>query len=274
LGRAHHRRPVDSTAVHQPLGWQLATVIELVQETPRTKSIVLDLQNRRVHRPGQHVDLRVTTEDGYQAQRSYSIASAPDDDNVVITVERLERGEASPYLVDELRCGDGFEVRGPIGGYFTWEDTLERPLLLVAGGSGIAPVRSMLRHHGARRSSVPVRLLYSAASHDELIYGEELLRIAARDGMDISITLTRSQPAGWHGYRRRVDRELLDEVGWPAAERPLVYVSGPSAFVDAAASALIALGHEPCLIRIERFGGYDDMRPPPSVGTTRSRGPR
>jgi ferredoxin-NADP reductase len=244
---------MESTAVRRPPSWQLATVIELVQETPRTKSIVLDLQDRLGHRPGQHVDLRVISEDGYQ-QRSYSIASAPEDDNVMLTVERIDGGEVSSYLVDELRRGDKLEMRGPVGGYFTWDGAVERPLLLVAGGPGIVPIRSMLRCHALTRSSAPVRLVYSAPSLDELIYRDELLRISARDEMDVSVTLSREQPAGWQGYRGRVGRELLDEVGWPPEDQPLVYVSGPTGFVEAATEALIALGHEPGRIRTERFG--------------------
>jgi ferredoxin-NADP reductase len=238
----------------QPLGWQMATVIELVEETPRARSILLDIQDWRTHRPGQHIDLRLTTRDGHQTRRCYSIASAPGDEHVVLTVERLEGGVVSSYLVDELRVGNRLDVRGPVNDYFAWRNPLEDPLLLVAGGPGIAPVRSMLRHHGAVRSTVPVRMLYSAPSHDEVIYHDELLRIAARDEMDVSITLTRTQPEGWHGYRRPVDRELLDEVGWPPGDRPLVYVCGPTGFVDAATSALVALGHDPSRIQSERFG--------------------
>lgn len=251
--RMPQRRVVKPTALRQPLGWQMATVIELVDETPRTKSLLLDLRDRRVHLPGQHLDLRLTTGDGYQARRCYSIASSPEDEYVMLTVERLEAGEVSSYLVDELRVGDELEVRGPVDDYFAWRNALEDPLLLVAGGPGIAPVRSMLRHHGAVRSTVPVRMLYSAPSYDEIIYHDELLRIAARDEMDVSITLARTQPEGWHGYRRQVDHELLDEVGWPPGDRPLVYVCGPTGFADTATSALVALGHEPSRIRTERF---------------------
>ena len=243
-----------STAVRRPPSWQLATVIELVQETPRTKSIVLDLQDRMDHRPGQHVDLRVIREDGHLPQRSYSIASAPEDDCVMLTVERIDGGEVSSYLVDELRCGDKLEIRGPVGSDFTWDGAVEHPLLLVAGGPGIVPIRSMLRCHALTRSSAPVRLVCSAPSLDELIYRDELLLISARDEMDVSVTLSREQAAGWRGYRGRVGRELLEEVGWPPEHQPLVYVSGPTGFVEAAAEALVALGHEPGRIRTERFG--------------------
>jgi ferredoxin-NADP reductase len=253
-GSAQLGRAVESTGVRQSPGWQVAKVIELVDEAPRTKTIVLEVQDRRVHRPGQHVDVRLAAEDGYQVQRSYSIASAPDDRYLALTVQRLDGGEVSPYLVDELRRGDGLELRGPVGDYFTWNDDVADPLLLVADGPGIAPIRSILRHHGMSRSTTPVRLLYSAPSYDEVIYREELLRIAARDEMDVSVTLTRDQPPGWHGYRGRVGRDLLREVDWPAEDRPLAYVSGPTGFVEATASALIALGHEASRIRAERFG--------------------
>ena len=227
---------------------------ELVEETPRTKSIVLERDGWPGHRAGQHVDVRLTAEDGYQAQRSYSIASAPEDDNLVLTVERLDDGEVSPYLVDELRPGDSLELRGPIGGYFVWEAALRGPLLLVAGGSGVVPLRSILRHHRAIDSKVPVRLLYSARSLSEVIYRQELTGVAANGAVDIRYTLTREQPEGWQGYGRRIDQQLLDEIAWPPSEHPLVYVCGPTAFVETAASTLVALGHEPARVRTERFG--------------------
>jgi ferredoxin-NADP reductase len=241
-------------AVLGRLSWQVATVIELVDENPRVRSIVLEPAAWPGHRAGQHVDVRLTAEDGYQAQRSYSIASAPEDEQLALTVERLEDGEVSPYLVGELRVGDELELRGPVGGYFVWDEPLGGPLLLVAGGSGIVPLRAMLRHHQAVDSVVPVRLLYSARSLEEVIYRDELTQIAPRGEVGVHFTLTREQPEGWRGYARRIDRELLDEVSWPPADRPLVYICGPTAFVEAAASALVDLRHEPTRIRTERFG--------------------
>jgi ferredoxin-NADP reductase len=229
-------------------------VVELVEETARTKSIALELDDWSGHRAGQHVDVRLTAEDGYQAQRSYSIASAPEDERLVLTVERLDDGEVSPYLADELRPGDELELRGPIGGYFVWEAALGGPLLLLAGGSGVAPLHAILRHHRAIESTVPVRLLYSARSLADVIYREELTGIDAQGAADIRYTLTREQPEGWQGYRGRIDEELLGEVAWPPDERPLVYACGPTAFVETAASALVALGHDPGRIRTERFG--------------------
>jgi ferredoxin-NADP reductase len=245
---------VARTALPGRLSWQLARVVELIEETPGTRSIVLEPPAWPGHRAGQHVDVRLTAEDGYQAERSYSIASAPEDEHLVLTVERLDDGEVSPYLAGELRPGDELELRGPIGGYFVWEATLGGPLLLLAGGSGIVPLRSMLRHRSVIGSTVPVRLLYSSRSLDEVIYRDELDRLAADDEVDVRFTLTREQPEGWQGYRRRIDEELLREVAWPPDDRPLVYVCGPTAFVEAAATALVQLGHEPGRIKTERFG--------------------
>jgi ferredoxin-NADP reductase len=229
-------------------------VTDLVAETPEVRSLVLDLPEWSGHQAGQHVDVRLTADDGYQAQRSYSIASAPEDERLVLTVERLDDGEVSPYLVDELRIGDMLELRGPIGGYFVWDGSLGGPLQLVAGGSGVVPFRSMLRHRDAEGSTVPTRLLYSARSLPSLIYRAEIMQIATQDGIDVSVTLTRERPEGWHGYGRRIDRELLAEVSWPASERPHVYVCGPTAFVETAANTLVSLGHDPSRIRTERFG--------------------
>jgi ferredoxin-NADP reductase len=236
------------------LNWHLADLVEILDETPRVRSLVLRCPDWPGHLAGQHVDVRLTAEDGYQAQRSYSIASAPEDDDLVLTVERLEDGEVSPYLVGELRPGDQLELRGPIGGYFVWEEALGGPLLLLAGGSGIVPLRSMLRHRAATRSSVPARLLYSSRSLGEVIYREELAQLGADDETDVRFTLTRESPPEWSGYRRRIDRELLDEISWPAGEQALTYICGPTAFVETAASGLVELGQDAGRIRTERFG--------------------
>jgi ferredoxin-NADP reductase len=223
-------------------------VVEVASETARTKSLLLAASDWPGHLAGQHVDVRLTAEDGYQAQRSYSIASAPEDEHLVLTVERLDDGEVSPYLTETLRPGDELELRGPIGGYFVWRETLGGPLLLIGGGSGVVPLRAMLRHHRAIGSEIPARLLYSARTRADLIYGAEL------GEYETTITLTREQPDGWKGRTGRVDRDLLAEIAWPAAERPLVYVCGPTGFVEAVADALVAIGHEPDRIRTERFG--------------------
>ena len=229
-------------------------MVELVEETPSTKSIVLELPGWRGHRAGQHVDVRLTAEDGYQAQRSYSIASAPEDRHLVLTVQRLEDGEVSPYLVDVLRAGDGLELRGPIGGYFLWESALGGPLALAAGGSGIVPLRAIVRHHEASGSQIPIRLLYSARSLEDLIYREELEQLAAAEQIEVAVALTRTWPDGWGGHRGRVDASLLEQTAWSPQLRPLVYVCGPNGFVEAVADTLVGLGHDAGRIRTERFG--------------------
>jgi ferredoxin-NADP reductase len=230
-------------------------VVELVRETARVTNLVLDLPDWPGHLAGQHVDVRLTAEDGYQAQRSYSIASAPEDERVVLTVERLEDGEVSPYLVEVLRPGDELELRGPIGGFFVWEESLGGPLVLVGGGSGVVPLRSMLRHWAAGSRTVPVRLLYSSRSLDEVIYRSELLGYASEhDSVDVRFALTREWPEDYTGHTGRIDPALLAEIAGPASGRPLVYVCGPSGFVEAAAGWLVELGHAPERIRTERFG--------------------
>jgi ferredoxin-NADP reductase len=231
----------------------VATVVSVRQETARARTLVLDVPGWPGHRAGQHVDVRLVAEDGYQAQRSYSIASAPEERTVALTVERLGDGEVSTYLCDVLRPGDGLEVRGPIGGYFVWEQALGGPLLLIAGGSGIVPFRAMLRHRSAVDSEAAVRLLYSSRSWDEVIYRDELLR-QREMGVDVEFTLTRAWPDDWDGHRGRIDQVLLDEVAWPEAERPLTYICGPSGFVEVAAAGLVRSGHEAGRIKTERFG--------------------
>jgi ferredoxin-NADP reductase len=219
------------------------------EETPRVRTLELEAPGWSDHRAGQHVDIRLTAEDGYQAQRSYSIASAPGEP-LAITVERLEDGEVSPYLVDEVRKGDRFEVRGPIGGYFVWDGDEPEPVLLVAGGSGVVPLAAMARHRARAGSNAPMRLLYSSRSWDDVIYRDELETL----GVDVVHTLTRQQPEGWQGYARRIDDGLLREVAFPVAESPRVYVCGSTRFVDAAADGLVRLGYDPLWIRTERFG--------------------
>jgi ferredoxin-NADP reductase len=240
-------------AVLGRLNWRLATVVDVVVETPRVKTIAFDVPDWPGHGPGQHVDVRLTADDGYQAQRSYSIASAPNGARVELTVERLEDGEVSPYLTDELRPGDQIELRGPIGGYFVWEPSQGGPLLLVGGGSGVVPLMAMIRARAAGGADVDTRLLYSSRARDDVIYGDELERLNG-GGLTVVHTLTRSQPAGWTGFARRVDAEMLTEVGPSPAERPRVYVCGPTPFVEAVAEALVHLGHEPHSIKTERFG--------------------
>ena len=242
------------TAVLGRLTWLVAEVVGSTTETPRVRTLVLDAPGWAGHRAGQHLDVRLTAEDGYQAERSYSIASAPGEP-LAITVERLEDGEVSPYLVDDAMEGDRFELRGPIGGYFVWDADDTRPLLLVGGGSGVVPLMAMIRHRAAAGSDTPTRLLYSSRTLEDVIYRDELDDLAERmDGLEVFHALTRSQPEGWTGYGRRLDGEILREVAWPAEEKPDVFVCGSTRFVDTAADGLVSLGHPPLSIRTERFG--------------------
>jgi ferredoxin-NADP reductase len=266
--------PTPAAGVTAPprLAWGVATVADTIAETPRARTLRLDVPGWRGHRAGQHVDVRLTAPDGYRAERSYSIASAPELDapaaatpndaggvgRIELTVERLDDGEVSPYLTEELRAGDGLELRGPVGGYFTWTVDDGGPLLLVAGGSGVVPLMAMARHRAARRGRVPARLLYSARAAADLLYRAELDALGGDgSGFGVAYALTRERPADWAGggrYARRVDAAMLAEVGWAAAERPLVFVCGPTPFVEAVAGACVALGHAPERVRTERFG--------------------
>lgn len=240
--------------------WQPAELIRVQPQTPRVKSLFLRVPGWPGHRPGQHVVVRLTAEDGYQAQRAYSIASAPEGalpgrETIELTIERLEGGEVSPYLTETAVPGDQVELRGPIGGHFTWTVEDGGPLALVAGGSGIVPLMSMLRHRSRPGSIVPACLLYSSHSIEEIIFREELEHLAlARDGFELVHTLSGSQPPGWTGFRRRIDRDMLASVTPPAGAMPRCYVCGPSGMVEAAASALVELGHSPERIKTERFG--------------------
>ena len=251
--------PVTETAparlAPRRLQWMTATIRDIIDETPRVRSLKLDVPDWLGHRAGQHVDVRLTAEDGYQAQRSYSIASEPEAAGVTLTVERIAEGEVSPYLAGEARVGDRFEMRGPIGGYFVWTTALPGPLFLVAGGSGVVPLMAMLRHRAAAGGQAPAVLLYSSRSFDDIIYRTELERLSGQGGgLTIVHTLTRQQPAGWQGFARRVDRAMLAEVGFPASARPRIFVCGPTPLVEAAARNLRDIGHEPSLIKTERFG--------------------
>lgn len=236
------------------LTWLVAEVADLITETPRVRTIVLDVPGWPGHRPGQHVDIRLTAEDGYQAQRSYSIANPPQGERVALTVELVEEGEVSLFLIEELRVGDRFELRGPIGNYFVWEPELGGPVQLIAGGSGIAPLMAMLRARVSDGSDVPLRLLYSARSYDDLIYRDELEVADAEPGVEITRTLTRERPPHWREFDRRVDEAMLEEVAWAPDLNPLVYVCGPTSFVETVASLLVELGHRPEGIKTERFG--------------------
>jgi ferredoxin-NADP reductase len=237
------------------LEWQLAEVREIVVETSRVKSLLLHVTSWQGHLPGQHVDIRLTAEDGYQAQRSYSIASPPEDELLTLTVERVDGGEVSPYLLGDLRTGDQFELRGPIGGYFVWTVATRGPLCLIAGGSGIAPLMAMLRHRGRRKVRAPALLLYSSRSLEDVIYREELDAMARRDpDLRVVRTLTRKQPKGWTGPRGRIDKALLAEACFPPEQKPNIFVCGPTPFVEGVSGLLVELGHHPLTIKTERFG--------------------
>jgi ferredoxin-NADP reductase len=225
------------------------------RETPSAHTFVLDVPGWPGHRAGQHVDVRLTAEDGYQAQRSYSIASAPDGERIELTVEVLPDGEVSGYLGEELGEGDELELRGPIGGWFAWGPEEGGPLLLVGGGSGVVPLAAMVRHRAAAGAQVPARLIVSARTEADVFYRDELVRLAGEDpGLDVVVTLTRERSPRWSGRRGRVDGALLEAEAWPAGERPRAFVCGPTGFVEAVADALVGLGHAPELVRTERFG--------------------
>jgi ferredoxin-NADP reductase len=245
LGRLIPRRPIV---------WRTATVREVVAETPHAVTLVLDVPDWPGHRAGQHVDVRLTAEDGYQAQRSYSIASAPELDALELTVELVDDGEVSPYFVEEVRRGDLFEVRGPIGGHFSWGVDDGGPLLLVGGGSGLVPLMSMLRHRGARGSDVAAHVLVSARSDEDALFRDELATLEPRAGLSVDWTFTRTPPAGWSGYDRRVDAAMLTEVAPEPDARPLIFVCGPTPFVEAVADLLVDGGYDPRTIHAERFG--------------------
>jgi ferredoxin-NADP reductase len=230
------------------VAWRPAEIREVIRETPSAATLVLDVDGWPGHRAGQHLDVRLTADDGYHAQRSYSIASAPEDGVPSITVERLDNGEVSPYLVDDAQAGDMLEVRGPVGGWFVWDVSQGGPLWLIGGGSGVVPLRSMLRHRERAGSDVEARLLLSAKRQQDVIYRAEL------QSFDVTCTYTRQAPPAWTGYARRVDREMLAEAGFAPEQQPRIYVCGPTGFVEGVANELVALGHGPDRIRTERFG--------------------
>jgi ferredoxin-NADP reductase len=242
---------VEGAAVLGRLSWQVATIVDVRLETERVKTLALHVPGWDGHHAGQHVDVRLTAEDGYQAQRSYSIASSAKGESVELTVERIDDGEVSPYLTEEARVGDVFELRGPIGGFFVWDPNARGTVLLVGGGSGVVPLMAMVRQRAVAADSIPTRLLYSARSWDDVIYRDELEQLSG-NGLDVVYTLTRVQPEGWTGYGRRVDRELLEEV--VPADLALTFVCGPTPFVEAVGENLVGLGHDAGRIKTERFG--------------------
>jgi ferredoxin-NADP reductase len=247
------------TAVRRRLSWVTAEVVELIDENPRIRSIVLNCPGWEGHLPGQHVDIRLTAEDGYQAERSYSLAAPTNGEKVVITVELVPDGEVSTFLVEELRIGDVIELRGPIGRYFVWEPSHGGPLQLIGGGSGVVPLMAILRHRVGTGDQTPVRYLSSARSHDDLLHYEELHDLStAIPGITVVHTLTRSHPPEWEGPTRRIDRQMLEEHAWPAEDNPLCFVCGPTGFVEGISSTLVDMGHRPERVKTERFGPTGD----------------
>lgn len=243
---------VDSGA---RLSWLTADIIRLRDETPRVRSLLLSVPGWPGHHAGQHVDVRLTAEGGYQAQRSYSLASRPGEPLIELTIQRLEAGEVSAYLAGEARPGDRFEIRGPIGGHFVWRPGSTEPIFLVAGGSGIVPLMAMLRERAAAPVRPPARLLYSSRTFEDIIYHDELYRMAADDSdLQITHTLTDSQPEGWQGEHRLIDKAMINEAGFPPDSEPIVYVCGPTGLVEAASNFLVELGHTADRIKTERFG--------------------
>jgi ferredoxin-NADP reductase len=238
------------------IAWQIASIKDIKSETSTVKTFTLQLPSWMRHRAGQHYDIRLTAEDGYQAQRSYSIASEPEREGEVdITVERIEDGEVSTYLHDVAVSGDRIEVRGPIGGYFVWDVDMADPLLLIAGGSGVVPLMSMIRHRRALGANNPAALLYSSRSFEDIIYYNELEKLSkANDGLQIFHTLTRSQPARWKGYARRIDEAMLREVVGPLSKSVQIFICGPTLMVEVAANTLVKIGINSNQIRTERFG--------------------
>jgi ferredoxin-NADP reductase len=248
--------PIAQAAETRLIEWQICTVVKVKVETERVKTFTLAVPHWTPHRAGQHYDVRLTAPDGYQAERSYSIASGPEQaGQIELTVERLDEGEISTYMHDVLIPGDQLELRGPIGGYFVWDVSMGGPLLLVAGGSGIVPLMAMLRHRSAAGSHVPARLLYSSRSYADIIYRQELESLSqAGTRLEVFHTITRKQPPGWHGYTRRIDMDMLAEVARPFGKQLKAYICGPTAMVEDVANGLVALGIPPGQVRTERFG--------------------
>jgi len=245
---------VAGAALHRRLTWATAEAIELIDESPRVRSLVLSSPGWPGHLPGQHVDIRLTAEDGYQAQRSYSIATPEEGDLLTITVEVIEDGEVSPYLFEYLEVGDQIELRGPVGGYFVWDAARDDPIQLIGGGSGVVPLMAMLRARIRTGGNIPFRYLSSARSHEDLLFANELEVMGQQGGVTITHTLTRSHPDDWNGPTRRVDRPMLEQYTWSPVERSLTYVCGPTGFVESVATTLVEIGHEADRIRTERFG--------------------
>jgi ferredoxin-NADP reductase len=242
-------------AVLGRLTWRVGRVTALREESATARTIVLDVPDWPGHQAGQHVDVRLTAEDGYSAQRSYSIASAPAGNRLELTVQQLEDGEVSPYLGQVLEVGYPLELRGPIGGWFVWDPAVPQPVLLVAGGSGVVPLMAMIRTRDAAGSRTPFRLVYSLRSPDAEFYTDELAQRQQRgDGLAVTYLYTRATPPGWPVPAGRISAGTLAAPGWPPDSHPAVFVCGPTGFVEAVADLLVSAGHDSRVIKTERFG--------------------
>ncbi|WP_433168988.1 ferredoxin reductase [Kribbella sp. CA-247076] len=244
---------MERTALRRRLSWQVATVTEVRRETESARTLVLDVPDWAGHLPGQHLDVRLTAPDGYQASRSYSVSSDWRGDTIDLTVELVDDGEVSPYLVDVVKAGDQFEVRGPVGGWFVWKPEQEGPVQLIGGGSGIAPLMAILRAHGASGSAAPVRLLYSVRRPASVIFVSDLKELAASDHVDVRLVYTREAPEG-EPRVGRIDADVIEQHAFTPADAPTTYVCGPTPFVETVADLLVAAGHDPARVRTERFG--------------------
>jgi ferredoxin-NADP reductase len=234
--------------------WKVGTVVSVRSETPTGRSIRLDVPGWGGNLAGQHLDVRLTAPDGYQAVRSYSIASADSTDGIELAVDRLPDGEVSPYLVDDLLPGDQLEVRGPLGGWFVWRPSQVEPVQLIGGGSGIVPLVAMVRAHAASGSTARFRLLYSVRTPEDVFFKEELARLAS-PLFEITWVYTRQAPAGWPTAPGRVNHGILEASVFAASENPAVFVCGPTGFVESVADLLVGLGHPAASVKTERFGG-------------------
>jgi ferredoxin-NADP reductase len=237
------------------LAWRVATLVEARDESTTARTLVLDVPGWPGHLAGQHVDVRLTADDGYSTQRSYSIASAPTDERVELTVQRVEDGEVSPYLDDILKVGDPVELRGPVGGWFVWRPTDTEPVVLIGGGSGLVPLMAMIRHRAAVRSRVPFRLIYSTRTPADALYTDELRRRIRDDrGLDVAYLYTREVPQTWPAPPKRIGLAAVASHGWPPDLQPTCFVCGPTGFVETVADILVAQGHDPRRVKTERFG--------------------
>lgn len=238
-----------------PLTWRVARLVTRRAETPTARTLILDAPGWPGHLPGQHLDVRLTAADGYQAARSYSLAAPAEGNRIELTVQRVPDGEVSPYLLDAYAPGDPVEVRGPVGGWFVWRPEQDAPVLLVAGGTGVVPLMAMIRARRAAGSGAPFRLIYSVRTPADVCYAEELRRRARDDeGLEVAYVYTRQAPPGWRGDPHRIGPDDVIAYGWPPEAAPLCYVCGPTGFVETVADLLVGLGHQPGRVHTERFG--------------------